>query len=160
MPPSFVESDTLWVATVSDPGSDLAAPSGARTVLVVDDEREVVSDLAMALRDLGYEVETACNGADAIERAIALRPALVITDVLMPVIDGIALAKALRQHPATADARIVLSSGVSEASVRALFKDYDAFLQKPYELDDLRMTATALLSGEAIGKGFGRLHGR
>jgi len=42
-----------------------------------------------------------------------------------------------------------LSSGVSEASVRAFFKDYDAFLQKPYELDDLRMTATALLSGEA-----------
>jgi CheY-like chemotaxis protein len=148
MPPSFVESDTLWVATVSDPGSDLAAPSGAPTVLVVDDEREVVNDLAMALRDLGYEVETACNGADAIERAIALRPALIITDVLMPVIDGIALAKALRQNPATADARIVLSSGVSEASVRALFKDYDAFLQKPYALDDLRITATALLSGE------------
>ena len=149
MPPSFVESDTLWVATVSEPGSDMVGPFGVHRVLVVDDEREVVSDLALALRDLGYEVETACNGADAIERAIALRPALVITDVLMPVIDGIALAKALRQNPVTANARIVLSSGVSEASVRALFKDYDAFLQKPYELADLRMTATALLSCDA-----------
>ena len=149
MPPSFVESDTLWVATVSDPGSDMDALPGTPTVLVVDDEREVVNDLAMALRDLGYEVETACNGADAIDRALTLRPALVISDVLMPVVDGIALAKALRQNPATAEARIVLSSGVSEASVRALFKDYDAFLQKPYELDDLRMTAAALLSREA-----------
>jgi len=145
MPPSFVESDTLWVATVSDPGSDLEAPSSPPTVLVVDDEHDVVSDLAMTLRDLGYQVETACNGADAIDRAVTLRPALVITDVLMPVVDGIALAKALRQNPATAEARIVLSSGVSEANVRALFKDYDAFLQKPYELDDLRMTAAALL---------------
>ena len=149
MPPSFVESDTLWVATVSDPGSDLEAPAGSPTVLVVDDEHDVVSDLAMTLRDLGYEVTTACNGADAIDRALTLRPALVITDVLMPVVDGIALAKALRENPATADARIVLSSGVAEASVRALFKEYDAFLQKPYELDDLRMTAAALLSGES-----------
>ena len=148
MPPSLVESDTLWVATVSDPGSDMGASPGTPTVLVVDDEREVLNDLAMALRDLGYEVETACNGADAIDRALTFRPALVISDVLMPVVDGIALAKALRQNPATAAARIVLSSGVSEASVRAIFKDYDAFLQKPYELDDLRTTAAALLSPE------------
>ena len=149
MPPSFVESDTLWVATVSDPTDDLKLPSGAPTVLIVDDERDVVSDLAMALRDLGYEVETACNGADAIDLATILRPALVITDVLMPVVDGIALAKTLRQNPATTEARIVLSSGMAEASVRALFKDYDAFLQKPYELEDLRMTAAALLSRES-----------
>jgi CheY-like chemotaxis protein len=85
MPPSFVESDTLWVATVSDPDSDLEAPLSSPTVLVVDDEHDVVSDLAMTLRDLGYEVATACNGADAIDRALSLRPALVITDVLMPV---------------------------------------------------------------------------
>ena len=149
MPPSLVESDTLWVATVSDPTDDLKAPFSAPTVLIVDDEHDVVSDLAMALRDLGYAVETACNGADAIDLAATLRPALVITDVLMPVVDGIALAKALRQNPATAEARIVLSSGVAEASVRALFKDYDAFLQKPYELDDLRMTAAALLSSDS-----------
>ena len=148
MPPSFVESDTLWVATVSDPTDDLKTPSGAPMVLIVDDEHDIVSDLAMALRDLGYEVETACNGADAIDLAMTLRPALVITDVLMPVVDGIALAKALRQNPATAEARIVLSSGVAEAHVRTLFKDYDAFLQKPYEMDDLRMTAAALLSAD------------
>ena len=148
MPPSFVESDTLWVATVSDPTDDLKTPSGAPMVLIVDDEHDIVSDLAMAMRDLGYEVETACNGADAIDLAKAVRPALVITDVLMPVVDGIALAKALRQNPATAEARIVLSSGVAEAHVRTLFKDYDAFLQKPYEMDDLRMTAAALLSGD------------
>ena len=148
MPPSFVESDTLWVATVSDPTDDLKTPSGAPMVLIVDDEHDIVSDLAMALRDLGYEVETACNGADAIDLAMTLRPALVITDVLMPVVDGIALATALRQNPATAEARIVLSSGVAEAHVRTLFKDYDAFLQKPYEMDDLRMTAAALLSAD------------
>ena len=145
MPSHFIESDALWVATVSDPESDLESFPALLTVLVVDDEREVVSEVALALRASGYDVVTACNGADAIEQAIELRPALIIADVVMPVVDGIALAKALRDNPATADIRIVLSSGVPEGSVRALFKGYDAYLQKPYELDDLRRTTAALL---------------
>ena len=146
MSSSFGESDALWVATVSDPGSDLEPRSTGPVVLVVDDEREVVSDLALALCASGYDVSTACNGADAIEKALALCPALIITDVVMPVIDGIALAKALRENPRTAGIRIVLSSGVPEGSIRALFKGYDAYLQKPYELDQLRQTAAALLA--------------
>jgi CheY-like chemotaxis protein len=146
MPPPLVESDALWIATVSEPGADLGAPNAIPMVLIVDDDRDVLSDLAMALRDCGYEVSTACNGADAIDKAIALRPALVITDVLMPILDGIALAKALRLNAATAAIRIVLSSGVPEGSIRALFDDYDAFLEKPYDLEDLRQTAAALLA--------------
>lgn len=146
MSPSFGESDALWVATVSDPSSDLHPLPNGHIVLVVDDEREVVSDLALALCASGYDVSTACNGADAIEKALELRPALIITDVLMPVVDGIALAKTLRENPLTAGIRIVLSSGVPEGSIRALFKGYDAYLQKPYELDQLRKTAAALLA--------------
>jgi len=147
MPTSFVESDALWVATVSDPGSDLEPPHAAPTVLVVDDERDIVSELAIALCANGYQVATACNGADALEKALELLPELIISDVVMPVVDGIALAKTLRDNPLTATIRIVLSSGVPEGSIRALFKGYDAYLQKPYELDQLRKTAAALLAG-------------
>jgi len=113
-------------------------------VLVVDDEREAVVAIETALAARGYEVETAANGADAMEKAARLHPDVVVTDLLMPVIDGIGLAKALRANPGTATTRIVLCSGVAEGSVRALFDGYDAFLQKPYEVDDLERALARL----------------
>jgi len=113
-------------------------------VLVVDDEREAVVAIETALAARGYEVETAANGADAMEKAARLHPDVVVTDLLMPVIDGIGLAKALRANPGTATTRIVLCSGVAEGSVRALFDGYDAFLHKPYEVDDLERALAAL----------------
>lgn len=146
MPQLFADSAATLVAPDSVAGSRSETLRKATTILVVDDEREVVTALQAALRDQGYSVATACNGADAIDQAIQLRPAIVVTDLLMPVIDGIALAKALRRNPATAAARIVLSSGVSEGSVRAMFNGYDAYLQKPYELADLRETVAGLLT--------------
>lgn len=118
----------------------------APTVLVVDDERDVLAALESTLVAEGYRVATATNGADAMDKATGLRPELVLTDLLMPVIDGIGLAKALRANPVTAAIRIVLCSGVSEGSVRPLFSDYDAFLQKPYGLEELRRTLATLLA--------------
>ena len=118
-----------------------------RTVLLVDDERDALETLAAALVSFGYRVTTAVNGADAIDKAAAMRPEAVVTDLLMPVVDGIALAKTLRSNPATADTKIVICSGVAERSVRALFNRYDAFLHKPFELDLLRRTLAVLLAG-------------
>jgi CheY-like chemotaxis protein len=129
-------------------GDDVAADvrSGASRplVLVVDDEREVLDALEAALVGQGWRVVTALNGADALDKALRLRPELVVTDLLMPVLDGIGLAKALRAQPMTASTCIVLCSGVSEASVRGLFDGYDAFLRKPYELEDLRRAVAVL----------------
>ena len=145
-PLSFAAPDLALVDGGSFPGP---APNPKRTVptiLLVDDEREVVSALESAFSAQGYRVATAYNGADAIEKAAALQPEIVVTDLLMPLVDGITLAKALRTHPATAATRIVLSSGVSERSVRAMFTDYDAYLQKPYELEELRRTVAELLA--------------
>ena len=116
-----------------------------RRVLLVDDERDVLEVLALALAPLGYLIETAINGADAIERALAFLPEVVVTDLLMPVVDGIELAKALRSNASTAGTKIVMCSGVAEASVRALFNGYDAFLTKPLELLDLMETLAGLL---------------
>ena len=146
MPQLFADSAAMLVAPDPAPDPRSAASRNAPTILVVDDEREVVTALEAALRNQGYRVSTACNGADAIDQAVVHRPEVVVTDLLMPVVDGIALAKALRLNPATASARIVLSSGVSEGSVRAMFSGYDAYLQKPYELADLRDTVAGLLT--------------
>ena len=122
------------------------AARATRTVLLVDDEREALEALAAALVSFGYRVTTAVNGADAIDKAVVMRPQAVVTDLLMPVIDGIGLAKALRSNPATADTKIVMCSGLAERSVQALFNRYDAFLHKPFELDLLRRTLAVLLA--------------
>ena len=126
-------------------GTDDAAGALLPMVLLVDDERDALDALEAALLNFGYRVTTAGNGADAIEKATRDLPEAVITDLLMPVVDGIALAKALRSNPATAHVKIVMCSGVSEGSVRAIFDRYDAFLHKPYDLRDLRAVLAALL---------------
>jgi len=146
---SVVRTPVLQVPQTPD---DIRTGSSdtSRTVLLVDDEREVIGPLEQALALLGYLVTTAVNGADAAEKALALRPRAVVTDLLMPVLDGIGLAKALRANPATADAKIVLCSGVAEGSVRRLFSDYDAFLPKPFELEDLCAMLSALLPVPAL----------
>jgi CheY-like chemotaxis protein len=115
-------------------------------VLIVDDERDVRITLEVALLAEGYRVASAANGAEAIDKATGLRPAVVLTDLLMPVIDGIGLAKALRANAATAATRIVLCSGVAEGRVRLLFSGYDAFLHKPYGMEELLRTLAAVLA--------------
>ena len=146
MPQPFADSAAILPAPAAARGSRTEISPAVPTILVVDDEREVVTALESALRVQGYRVATACNGSDAIDKAIKLRPEIVVTDLLMPVVDGIALAKALRLNPVTAAIRIVLSSGVAEGSVRAMFNGYDAFLQKPYEMEDLQQTVAGLLA--------------
>jgi CheY-like chemotaxis protein len=132
--PDFEPSSGFAAVIDAVPGPSESRP----LVLVVDDERDVLDALEAALLSQGWRVVTAVNGGEALGKALELRPDLVVTDLLMPVIDGIGLAKLLRADPRTAATCIVLCSGVSEASVRGLFDGYDAFLRKPYELDDLR----------------------
>lgn len=114
-------------------------------ILLVDDERDALAALESALLAHGYRVATANNGADALELAARLLPDAVITDLLMPVLDGIGLAKALRADPATAATRILLCSGLDEAGMRPLFDDYNAFMQKPCDLGALLQTLAAVL---------------
>ena len=119
-------------APAASPGQEVGP-----AVLIVDDERDARVALEEALVALGYRVTTAINGADALAKAAVARPDIVVTDLLMPVVDGIALAKALRTDPLTKTIRIVMCSGVEEGRVRVLFDRYDAFLRKPYALHEL-----------------------
>ena len=140
MPATDFEPSCGFAAVADGPESLESRP----LVLVVDDERDVLDALEAALLGQGWRVVTAVNGGEALDKALQLRPDLVLTDLLMPVIDGIGLAKSLRADPRTASTCIVLCSGVSEASVRGLFDGYDAFLHKPYDVEDLRRAVGVL----------------
>src|SRR5687767_14119593 len=102
-----------------------------RRVLVADDEPLTAEMLAVILGHRGYE------GEEALKRALELQPDAILLDVLMPKLDGDAIAQQLKQHPAMADKVIVLVSCVDEHDVDWRGVGADAFLQKPINLKAL-----------------------
>jgi DNA-binding response OmpR family regulator len=102
-----------------------------RVVLVVDDERRMVDLIADVLESEGFAVKCACDGLEALHEIKQKRPDLVITDILMPGLDGISLARKIlgEKHPIP----IILMS----ASRRQLTEFNAPFIAKPFEIDDL-----------------------
>jgi DNA-binding response OmpR family regulator len=77
-------------------------------VLIVDDSETIVNFLRMVLESEHYEVDTACDGAEGLVKARQSLPDLVITDSIMPGMDGFALLHALRADPATEAVPVVM----------------------------------------------------
>lgn len=112
----------------------VAGPQGAgrASILVVDDSEVTRDVIAEVLRDAGYDVSEAVNGQQALERIASARPALLVTDLQMPVMDGFALMRAVRGDPAWKDLpMIVVSTLGSEADrAQAARAGADAYLLK------------------------------
>ena len=106
------------------------------TVLIVEDEFFIAALLEMVLTDEGYRVLTAANGRQGLERlAEGPRPDLVISDYMMPVLDGAGLFRAMRENEAHRDIPYIVMSSMPEANVRARIDGYAAFVRKPFNLD-------------------------
>lgn len=103
-------------------------------VLVVDDEFGIVKLLEEVLADEGHRVAIATNGRQALERAAAERPDLVLTDFMMPVMDGAALIKAMAADPGLAGIPVILMSSIPEATVAERSPGYAAFVAKPFNI--------------------------
>jgi len=114
-------------------------------VLVVDDEIGVANLLTDVLTDEGYRVLVAVNGHDALERAAAERPDLVISDFMMPVMDGAALIEAMSENPQLKDVPIILMSAAPEAIIRESCSNYALFVRKPFKIYDLIDVVNLLL---------------
>jgi PAS domain S-box-containing protein len=92
-----------------------------RRVLLVDDEPVQQKLMAVRLREMGYVVDTACDGQEALNRARHDPPDAIVSDVLMPVLDGFGLCRAVRQDPRLAHVPVVLvSAAYIEDDDRAL----------------------------------------
>ncbi|MBS0643255.1 MAG: response regulator [Proteobacteria bacterium] len=115
-------------------------------ILIVEDEFAIAELLEMVLVDAGYEVFTAANGRQALERmAEGLRPDLVITDFMMPVLDAAGLIDAMRNDVVKRDIPYIVMSSIPEANVRERIAGYRAFLRKPFQLAALvALVATTL----------------
>ncbi len=120
-------------------------------ILVVEDIIAIRELVAMQLKLRGYTVITARDGQEALDLIAQEKPAIIISDVLMPRVDGFALAHKLRSQPRTADIPIILLSAtyVSAEDERfALGVGAIRFLPKPVESDDLLVAVADALTGQ------------
>ncbi len=110
-----------------------------RKILIVDDRWENRSVIANLLEPLGFAIFEASNGQEGLDQAVAVQPDLIITDLRMPVMDGFALTKALRQSDELQDVVIIASSAsVSSAHQQyALDAGCNDFLPKPVQAEEL-----------------------
>jgi signal transduction histidine kinase/DNA-binding response OmpR family regulator len=138
-----------WKAdTERDGGSDAARP-GAREgrVLVADDNRDLRDYVRRLLQDAGYAVDVAADGAGALEAARRQRPDLLLTDVMMPGMDGFQLLQAVREDPQLSDLPVVMLSARAgeEAQVEGLEAGADDYLAKPFSARELLARVSANL---------------
>jgi DNA-binding NtrC family response regulator len=106
---------------------------------VVDDEAPARKGLATLLAGWGYGVEEAADGEEALEKARAAQPAVVITDVVMPKLDGLALLQTLREELPFAMIILVTGQGSIETAVAAMREGAYDFLTKPVDLARLKI---------------------
>ena len=102
-------------------------------IVIADDDAEACRSVATLFEAKGYTVHACRDGLRAVELCTEFRPAVVLLDLDMPVLDGYAAAKRLRDDPDLADLRIVAVSGRSDerASARAWDAGFHDFLAKP-----------------------------
>ena len=113
-------------------------------ILVIDDEISIVEMLSAFLAQEGLQVVTACNGQEGLERLANARPAVVVSDVMMPVLDGWGLCRRMQADPRYRSIPLVLMSAVRTAPDLAGCR-YAALLRKPFKLDEMLQTITRLL---------------
>jgi two-component system alkaline phosphatase synthesis response regulator PhoP len=119
-------------------------------LLVIDDDPDLVTSVTTVMEGAGWEVHSAANGAEGLEKARLLRPELIILDILMPRKDGLSTYEELRADAALKAIPIImltsagekLGFGFSSSDMAAHYgHEPEAFLQKPFEPAHLVETA-------------------
>ncbi|MEU3933873.1 response regulator transcription factor [Streptomyces sp. NPDC029044] len=114
-------------------------------ILIVDDEPAVREALQRSLAFEGYGTEVAVDGADALEKAAAYRPDLVVLDIQMPRMDGLTAARRIRATGDTTPILMLTARDTVGDRVTGLDAGADDYLVKPFELDELFARIRALL---------------
>jgi len=110
-----------------------------KTILVVDDDLRTLKLVGLVLNQEGYDVVAADSGEEALEKARAQDPDLIVLDVLMPGLNGYEVAQQLRADPATAGVPILMLTAKSDLNDRMTGFEVgaDDYLTKPFHRDEL-----------------------
>jgi two-component system, OmpR family, alkaline phosphatase synthesis response regulator PhoP len=124
------------------------------TILVVDDDPAVSRLVEINLTQVGYQVQTAADGEEALACVAAAKPDLVILDVMMPRLDGFEALKRLRADPSSAEIPVIMLT--ARAQDEDVFEGYGRgaqwYLTKPFAPNELRAAVRRVLGGETDEK--------
>lgn len=95
-------------------------------VLIVDDEADVIQALKLRLETAGYDAVTACDGAEALKMLQNIKPDLILTDLMMPNLDGLELTRRVRQNPSWFQVQVLLFSCLDDPVARGLALEFGA----------------------------------
>jgi len=116
-------------------------------VLVVDDDLDITPALKRALENAGFQVEVAYSGPQALEQLRQQISDLIVLDILMPHMDGIAVCQHVRSHPSLRDLPILFLTGKGSMESKAVAFEAggDDYLTKPFDVEELVLRVRALL---------------
>jgi twitching motility two-component system response regulator PilH len=117
-------------------------------ILVVEDSPTYLRKIADFLQSHEYEVITAVDGEEALEKAVGENPRLIVLDVILPKKNGFQVCRQLKTSPATKDIKILMVTSKSQESDRfwGLKQGADEYMTKPFDDSELATTLARLLS--------------
>jgi len=121
-------------------------------ILVVDDEPDAIELIEFNLKQAGFDVITATDGEEALQKARKSQPALVVLDVMLPEIDGLEVCKTLRRDPVTAALPIIMLTAKAAELDRVLGLELgaDDYVTKPFSPRELVLRIKKLLEREKV----------
>jgi two-component system sensor histidine kinase/response regulator len=117
-------------------------------ILVVEDSRTQAEQLVHELEEAGYRVRVAVNGADALKAAKETRPHVIISDVVMPVMDGYAMCRAIKDNEKLADIPVIILTSLTDPQdlILGVEAGVDYYVTKPYQPEALLSKIEAVLA--------------
>lgn len=130
---------------MTNPPTTTTAPS----ILIVDDEPNIVLSLQFLMKKAGYAVRTASNGEEALAEIARARPDLVLLDVMMPKIDGFTVCKTIRSTPDWESVRIIMltARGRDVEREKGLALGANDYITKPFSTQDAIERVSRVLAG-------------
>jgi two-component system response regulator VicR len=108
-----------------------------KTILIVEDEKAIVDILEFNLTRVGYAVLKAFDGPSGLDMALAKKPDLVLLDIMLPMMDGFSVCRAIRERDAVLPILLLTARGEEEDKVRGLELGADDYITKPFSIKEL-----------------------
>ncbi|UCD58557.1 MAG: response regulator [Candidatus Hydrogenedentota bacterium] len=113
---------------------------GKSKILVIDDEKRMCDSIKVLLSNIGYEVDTAENGRTGIERLKSRHYDLVITDLMMPELDGFAVMKYIKENCQSTLVIVITGYASVESAVRAIRSGAYDYILKPFDFEIIKIS--------------------